>query len=308
MSIAMGITMIWLVWNWTKDQTEGEENFTASCEHSILLAKDQPMQPIPEEIPIAYDAEYSAKIAYESVDKLDIRVVAAVETIENIAATVDSIETIAELLQAKAAIEAAASFVEESAKSATAAAETAVGAAETANRAATVVLTVANSAKSAFEWAIKAEDIAENIVAIAENAETIANETVEKIHLLHTMAKVIYAEAQGEPMNGKIAVGATMVNRLHSKWFPNTIDEVVEGQYASTKSVTTEKLDKNGECLEAAKRALNGEDPLAAKLGEPTIYFLNPDTADSDEVVFRLSRKNYAIESHVFSGLSLYWK
>jgi len=126
MSIEMGITMVWLAWKWTKDQTEGEENLTASCEHSILLAKDQPMQPIPEEIPIAYDAEYSAKIAYESVENLDIRVVSAVETIETIAATVDSIETVAELLQAKTAIEAAASFVEESAKTAMAAAEIAV--------------------------------------------------------------------------------------------------------------------------------------------------------------------------------------
>lgn len=305
MSIVMGITMVWLAWNWTKDQKKGEENLTASCEHSILLAKDQPMQPIPEEIPIAYDAEYSAKIAYESVENLDIR--SAVETIETIAATVDSIETVAELLQAKTAIEAAASFVEESAKTAMAAAEIAVGAAETANMAATVVSMVENSAKSASESASKTKGISNEIAILAGKATMTAKATVEKIHLWHTMAKVIYAEAQGEPMNGKIAVGATMVNRLHSKWFPNTIDEVVEGQYASTKSVTTEKLDKNGECLEAARRALNGEDPLAAKLGEPTIYFLNPDTAESDEVTFRLGKKNYTIESHLFSGLSLYW-
>ncbi len=96
----------------------------------------------------------------------------------------------------------------------------------------------------------------------------------ESVYLL---AQVIEGEAADEPYEGKVAVGAVIVNRIESGDFPNTIPGVVyetdafesvsNGQY-------TRPLSK--ESLQAAVAALDGQDPT----GE-CLYFWNPVTATS---------------------------
>ncbi|MBQ8004437.1 MAG: cell wall hydrolase, partial [Oscillospiraceae bacterium] len=44
---------------------------------------------------------------------------------------------------------------------------------------------------------------------------------------LYWLAKIINAESQGEPLNGKIAVGNVVLNRVDSAEFPNTVYDVV---------------------------------------------------------------------------------
>jgi spore germination cell wall hydrolase CwlJ-like protein len=41
------------------------------------------------------------------------------------------------------------------------------------------------------------------------------------------IAEVIYYEARGEPLKGKIAVAFIVLNRVESKFFPNTIQQVI---------------------------------------------------------------------------------
>ena len=92
---------------------------------------------------------------------------------------------------------------------------------------------------------------------------------------LNLLARIIYAEARGEPYTGQVAVGAVVLNRVRSSSFPNTIagviyqsgafDAVTDGQINYTPNSTAKK---------AAQDALNGWDPSYG-----AIYYFNPNTA-----------------------------
>lgn len=111
------------------------------------------------------------------------------------------------------------------------------------------------------------------------------------------LQKLVFVEAQGETLNGKILVAASVVNRKnHPTKFPDTIKEVVEEivdgvpQYADISYVCEEYINEYSwrkdsweECREAAKRALKGEDPAAKFLGGPTLYFYNPDECSEQQ-------------------------
>ncbi|MCL6477747.1 MAG: cell wall hydrolase [Peptococcaceae bacterium] len=112
---------------------------------------------------------------------------------------------------------------------------------------------------------------------------------------LYLMARVIEGEAADEPMEGKVAVGAVIVNRIESKEFPNNLRQVVyqplafeavaNGQY--TRPVTKESL-------RAAELALRGSDPTGGAL-----YYWNPAKAQSQWVWQRPITKK--IGRHVFA-------
>ncbi len=83
---------------------------------------------------------------------------------------------------------------------------------------------------------------------------------------LDLLARLISAEAQGEPYQAMVAVGAVVVNRVQSPEWPSTISSVINhvsgGYYQFTpvkngfiKKPATETAKK------AAKAALNGSDP-----------------------------------------------
>lgn len=98
------------------------------------------------------------------------------------------------------------------------------------------------------------------------------------------LARIIEAEAGGEPMEGKIAVGNTILNRVASDEYPDTIYEVVFDtnwgtQYTPTKNGTIYNEPSEDSC-EAALRCLNGE----SVVGE-CLFFLNPRIAKSFWIV-----------------------
>ena len=86
------------------------------------------------------------------------------------------------------------------------------------------------------------------------------------------LAKSIYAEAEGEPYIGKVAVGAVMLNRVSDSRFPNTLSAVVY-QAGALESVSNGRINSgfNDECLRAAQAAYDGWDPSYGSL-----YFWNP--------------------------------
>ncbi|MGM0370331.1 MAG: cell wall hydrolase [Bacillota bacterium] len=89
---------------------------------------------------------------------------------------------------------------------------------------------------------------------------------------VYWLAKAIHGEARGEPFNGKVAVGAVILNRVKSSEFPDTIYSVIyqKGQFSAVKDGQID-LEPDQEAYQAAREALSGSDPSKAAL-----YFYNP--------------------------------
>ena len=91
------------------------------------------------------------------------------------------------------------------------------------------------------------------------------------------LARVISAEARGEPYSGQVAVGAVILNRVEHPSFPNTIAGVVYQPGAFTCMVDGQFNEPVAESARrAARDALNGADPSCG-----AIYYFNPNTATS---------------------------
>ena len=86
------------------------------------------------------------------------------------------------------------------------------------------------------------------------------------------LAKVISAEARGEPYDGQVAVGAVILNRIAHPSFPNTLAGVVYEPGAFTCMVDGQ-IDQPiaSSAYQAARDALNGADPSGG-----AIYYFNP--------------------------------
>lgn len=78
------------------------------------------------------------------------------------------------------------------------------------------------------------------------------------------LAALIYCEAGIETYNGKLAVGAVVMNRVRSPAYPNTISSVIyaSGQFTPAMNGKVARVyggDIPEECWEAARAAINGE-------------------------------------------------
>ncbi len=92
---------------------------------------------------------------------------------------------------------------------------------------------------------------------------------------LNLLARLVYAEARGEPYTGQVAVAAVVLNRVKSSSFPNTIAGVIYQSGAF--SVVNDgqiNLTPNATAKKAAQDAINGWDPTYG-----AIYYFNPRTA-----------------------------
>lgn len=74
------------------------------------------------------------------------------------------------------------------------------------------------------------------------------------------LARLIYAEAEGEPTNGLIAVGNVVMNRVESNSFPDTMKGVIY-QHKQFSVVANGRINRTPKerYVEASKRVLNGE-------------------------------------------------
>lgn len=110
-----------------------------------------------------------------------------------------------------------------------------------------------------------------------ENSVSTGGAAAGQADSLALLAKVISAEARGEPYSGQVAVGAVILNRVEHPSFPNTIAGVVYQPGAFTCMVDGQ-IDQPvaSSALRAAQEALNGSDPSGG-----AIYYFNPSTATS---------------------------
>lgn len=91
------------------------------------------------------------------------------------------------------------------------------------------------------------------------------------------LARLISAEARGEPYVGQVAVGAVVLNRVKHPSFPNTIPGVIY-QSGAFSCIADGQFDQPvaESAYRAADDALNGWDPTGG-----AIYYFNPSTATS---------------------------
>ena len=97
---------------------------------------------------------------------------------------------------------------------------------------------------------------------------------------LYWLSRIISAESQGEPLDGKIAVGNVVLNRVASNEFPNTIYDVIfdnrwGGQFEPVRNGTIYN-DPTDESVQAAKLCLEGVNVIGDSL-----YFLAPALAQN---------------------------
>jgi N-acetylmuramoyl-L-alanine amidase len=109
------------------------------------------------------------------------------------------------------------------------------------------------------------------------------------------LARLVRAEAQTEPLEGKIAVACVVLNRLESSQFPDSIKEVIydPGQF---QPVTNGQIDKpaDEESIQAVKAALTDQRQFAPG----ALFFYNPAIATSRWLDSRAT--TLVIGQHVF--------
>lgn len=187
---------------------------------------------------------------------------------------------------------------------------------------------IANQQESEDAYNAKVES--EISVQLEENEdsynEEVGNEVVAELEMLEEenspvfkfsqkdfelLCEITYAEAGNQTLEQQIAAAATILNRVQSDKFPNSIQEVIhqKGQFASTKDghiyvcgKTVDFSNVPDMTKEAARRALSGEDPTenwlrkeAKRLGlDPkkyasggALYFYSPEFTSSEELALR---------------------
>lgn len=94
---------------------------------------------------------------------------------------------------------------------------------------------------------------------------------------LALLARLISAEARGEPYEGQVAVGAVVLNRVEHQSFPNSISGVIY-QSGAFSCLYDGQFDEPvaESAYRAARDAMNGWDPSYG-----AIYYFNPVTATS---------------------------
>lgn len=94
---------------------------------------------------------------------------------------------------------------------------------------------------------------------------------------VYLLARLISAEARGEPYIGQVAVGAVVLNRIKHPSFPNSLSGVIY-QSGAFSCMYDGQFDQPiaDSAYRAAREALSGSDPTGG-----AIYYFNPATATS---------------------------
>ena len=111
---------------------------------------------------------------------------------------------------------------------------------------------------------------------------------------VYLLARLISAEARGEPYIGQVAVGAVVLNRIDHPSFPNSLSGVIY-QSGAFSCLDDGQFDQPvaGSAYRAAREAMAGSDPTGG-----AIYYFNPATATSKWIWSR--PQMLTIGSHIF--------
>lgn len=112
---------------------------------------------------------------------------------------------------------------------------------------------------------------------------------------IELLARLVRAEAESEPYQGKVAVACVVLNRVDSSAFPNTIKEVIyqKGQFQPVRNGEINKP-ADEDSIKAVNEALKEKRNIAAK----SLFFYNPAIATSRWLDSRAT--TLVIGHHVF--------
>lgn len=139
------------------------------------------------------------------------------------------------------------------------------------------------------------EEVQVPVLTDGESIEPVSRIGGTDRYSVYILAQVIEGEAADEPYEGKVAVGAVILNRSESSEFPNSIPGVID-QMGAFESVSNGQYQRllNEESMRAAVEAMNGNDPSGGAL-----FFWNPAKSDSKWIWSRPVIKQ--IGNHVFA-------
>lgn len=110
------------------------------------------------------------------------------------------------------------------------------------------------------------------------------------------LSKIIFLESQGESIEGQIAVGNVIMNRVKDPRFPNTVKEVVyeTGQFTPVSNGDMDVTIPGNRSIEATLRAYSGE----SIVGDAIFFYAPAKTSDSfvtsREIVTIIGGHNFA--------------
>lgn len=130
----------------------------------------------------------------------------------------------------------------------------------------------------------------------------------------NNLTMLVLAEAAGQPHDGKVAVAATVLNRLEKNYGSSIYDVIfAPGQFSccyngyfchadgiplSFDNYSEETLQ---DAMSAVEEALAGKDPTKEALGGGCLYYYNPDYTPDDELAIRANlTRTFRIGDHVF--------
>lgn len=116
----------------------------------------------------------------------------------------------------------------------------------------------------------------------------------EEIELL---ARLVHAEAKGEPFLGKVGVAATVLNRLENAQYPDTVREIIYQQNYGFQycPVRNGQINQPADQVSfwAVRKAMEGKDPTGGALS-----FYNPSKSGNSWIRARIYCKQ--IGNHIF--------
>lgn len=109
------------------------------------------------------------------------------------------------------------------------------------------------------------------------------------------LARLVNAEARGEPYRGQVAVAAVVLNRVKDPAFPKSIADIIY-QPGAFSSVSDGQINMapSASTIRAAKEALSGADPSGGAL-----FFFNPAKTNNKFIWSRPQIKQ--IGNHIFT-------
>lgn len=149
----------------------------------------------------------------------------------------------------------------------------------------------------------KPEDKSLELVHIEQTVATSKPDTVPELKIeysddeLDLLARLVRAEAENEPIEGKIAVACVVLNRVESPSFPDTIRNVIyaRGQFQPVRNGAINKP-ADDESIKAVRAALSEKRQIAGK----SLFFYNPSIATSHWLDSRAT--TVVIGHHVFKS------
>ncbi|ESU33322.1 hypothetical protein G3A_06935 [Bacillus sp. 17376] len=148
------------------------------------------------------------------------------------------------------------------------------------------ILTLVIGSYTVYAESTKTNKPAETLTAKKVDVDTKESSVTDKRFIkeeeVKLLARLVHAEAKGEPYEGKVAVAEVVLNRVEHEQFPDTVKEVIY-QRNAFQPVQNGAINKPAgeEAIKAVEDALENENKIDC------LYFYNPETATSQWIFTR---------------------